>query len=160
MEKSLIVSLYNLLEEIKTKCNDSKVISNAKFSYAVIRNKNIIKDEIEALMEVEKEINEIIKPYNIAKYNKIKELGKEVSPGKFIIPSEDKENIESFKLADAQLQEEYREIIELSNSKFEDYRKILEEEIEFDLYKINVDIVPDFVTPQMFEILMEVGIIE
>jgi len=160
MKKSQVSGLNNLLEEIKIKCNDPKVVSTAKFSYAVIKNKNIIKSEIEALIEVEKEINEIIRPYINARDNKIRELGTEDPSGKIIIPSSDTENINAFKLADAQLQEEYKEIIELSNSKFKDFEKILDEEVNYELYTISVDVVPDFVTPQMFEVLMETGIIE
>jgi len=154
MKKTEVVNLFNLFDLIKAK------ESNIKFSYAVVKNKKIIQTEIESIEEIQKEKEKILEGYLTERDELIKKFGKTNEKGLPEIKAEDKQAMANFTSEDIILREKYKNELEEYTLKQKEFDEILEEEVEFNFHKMKIDIMPDFITPQMLEFLMEIGIVE
>ena len=104
--------------------------SNAKFSYAVDRNIKKMKDEVESLEKV-------LKPFEEERIAIIKEMAKKDDKGEIIFS---KENKDAPEFEDkAKLEEKLKELQEKYETTFKEYKELLEEESEIELYKIPVE---------------------
>jgi hypothetical protein len=155
MKKSQVITLFNLLDSMKTK------ESNSKFSYVVAKNKKIIQKEIEVIEEVQTEMNKLISEFSKERNELITKLGEKNENGTYEIKAEDKENINLFIEEEANLKEKYKDNLDSYHEKLDQFEEILQEEIEFDLYKIkDIEILPDFITPEMIEFFMGIELID
>jgi len=155
MKKSQVITLFNILDSMKTK------ESNSKFSYVVAKNKKIIQKEIEVIEEVQTEMNKLISEFSKERNELITKLGEKNENGAYEIKAEDKENINLFIEEESNLKEKYKDNLDSYHEKLDQFEEILQEEIEFDLYKIkDIEILPDFITPEMIEFFMGIELID
>lgn len=162
MKKSQVIPLHNFFYEAQTLKGKSD--DRVKFFYNVKRN--IQKLQPEALS-----IQDAIKPSDkIGEYNKkrveiCENLSKKDENGKAIIENEIyitlftdntfKTKIPKFEEALNKLDEEYKEAL----SEHEEHKKkvmeLLNEDIEFDLYKFKLDIIPKDASSEFIDAIFE-----
>jgi predicted DNA binding protein len=153
MIKKEIIELFNVFESLKH-------IKDVDFMYLIIKNKQKIKDEIEAIrkisipseyyMNYNNEKTELIEKYcekdeyeNIINNNGVFKLIKDKT--------------KEAKIAFQFLDDKYKNTIEENKKQQEKVEKILNEEIEIDFIKIDLDVIPkNEVTGEQLEILMKI----
>ena len=153
MNKKDIVDLYNILMSF----NGSYT---AKFSYFISKNKSLINPEINVLKEIEKPSKEFLK-YEKEKLNTIiKYAVKKEDGNPLIINNQYKiDNVKGFELEHDKLKEKYKDCIKEKETKDKEIEEILNEEIEIELYKIKIDLIPDIEVDKM-DVLIKLDLIE
>jgi len=140
--KNEIFSLYNALQTLGD-------LKGVKFAYAIARNINICKPEVEALQEALKGSDEFLefeaKRVELAKeYSKKDENGKPLSErGAFVMADEDKFNK---KLEELKNSKEYKDVTKIREEQVESWEKLLEEESSLKLYSVALESVPEELT--------------
>jgi septation ring formation regulator EzrA len=134
LNKEDVIKLYKSISTEKTK-------GNVKFRYGLSKNNNIIRVEIDALTEIEKDIETIIDPLNKEKEKLVKEIGSlDENTNSYSIKSGEKEKIKEFNKRFMSAQENYKNIISEYNKKYGEYKEILKEELETPLKFIEINI--------------------
>lgn len=155
MKKIDIVNLYNALNKEKTK-------GSVHFRYDMIKNSNVIKSEIDALAEVEKDMNEPLKPYNAERAKIIEKIGIKAANGGYSIEVTDKSRMDKFNKAMEPVKEKYKKVLDEHEKKLKEYEKILQEEIKapFSFTEIKIDDCPEEIETNSLELFMKFGIVK
>ena len=142
--------LINIFATINTLGN----VIGGKFGYAMAKNLNLIKGEVEAL-EKAREFTPEFKEYDAKRIKLAEELATQKDGKPMKQPSSSNPQMEEYVLsAKAQkefdkglekLKDEYKDAISGMEKRFEDYAKLLEEDIEiaFFPHKVNLADVPN-----------------
>jgi len=128
MKKIEILNLSEALEKIN--------VSGAKFNYAVFKNKDVLKPEVNALVDVKLKI--------------IEKYAKKGEDGKFIFENVNKDTgIGTYAIKNKKEFEKEWAV----------YQKMLDEEVEIKLHKIKLSDVPETITTQemsaIFQMIQE-----
>lgn len=147
MKRSESVALYKAL-------NGLGELKGVNFSYAVVRNINRLKPEMEALdkvLEGTKEYNE----YLTKKQELLEEHSEKDEKGN-AIKNELAPNVFKYKLSDEaafavlldELNEKYKEALDARVKQEEEYKELLDSEISIDLFKVKLEHIPEEITTQ------------
>ena len=138
-----------------------RVLGNLKgvrFAYAVAKNTNIIKPEIEALQEALKGSDEFLEfekqRVELAKkHAKKDENGKPLSEGgSFVMENEDKFNVLLEKL---KYSSKFKSVTKEREDQLKNWEKLMDEESELVLYSIALDSVPEEITTEQMVVISE-----
>jgi hypothetical protein len=147
MTNSKIIELYNGLLEITN-------LKGVKFSYAVAKNISILEKEVEVLRTTTKESDDF-KQYEKERIELCKKLSKKDEKGNPTLVNGQyiMENKETFDAEFKTLGEVYK--LELDNRKaqLENFEKLLKVESTVELFKINIDQIPEDVTTAQMNVL-------
>lgn len=136
-------------------------LTGAKFAYAVARNLQIIKPEVEALQKAQEPSEEFTK-YDTARAELAKkhaEKDEKGEPKTKIDPATMRSSyvVEDMKALEeevSKLKEEHKEAIEARETQVKEYNTMLEEEVSVELHKLNINELPsDISAKQMSEII-------
>lgn len=148
--------LYNLLAGFES----VKDLKGVKFAYARAKNKKLILAELELLKDITKDPDEFI-DYDKKRIELCKVYCKKDDEGNAIIKNNKyeglKENTEFIKKL-KELNEKFKEVIDKRKKQAEEYQKLLDEEIDFEFYKIKLDNIPSDITGaqlEMIELILE-----
>jgi hypothetical protein len=162
MKKGLLFSLQEALEMLKT------VEGKPKFHYAVIKNSKVIAPEVEVLQEFRQSLQvEGWEEFQKAERELIEKWAKKDEEGNPIainnvsyeIP---KENKDILLKEQEELNTQYKEVVDQYLKNSESFQEVLNEEIELEFYKMDVELLPES-TPQLSqvcELFLDVGILE
>lgn len=155
MKKLDVIDLFNAFNKEKTK-------GNAHFRYYMIKNSNVIRPEIEALAEVEKGMNEPLKPYNAERAKIIQKIGTKDSNGSYSISVNDKVKMDEFNKDMKPVNETYKKVLDEHEKKLKEYEKILQEEINalFSFTDVKIEDCPEDIETRSLELFMKFGIIK
>lgn len=158
MKKSECLALFRSLNQLGN-------LQGVKFSYAISKNLNLLKPEIEAI-EKTLELPEKFKEFDQARVALAERYAEKDEKGE--AKKEKSENgSEQFVMEDTKkfdkefevLKKEYKEVIELREKQIEEYTKLLTEESEVILHKVKLDDVPSEITTKqmagIYEIISE-----
>lgn len=156
MKNKDLLDLSSALESINSEgCN-------AKFKYAVAKNKKIIENQVNILRDTLKPSDEYIKLENerLAICNKYCERDEGGAPimsnGSFVMKLETKEQSDK-EIGD--FLEKNRGAYDNEMTKSQEIVSILDEDAAVDLYKINIDSIPDAIKQVEMDILTKLDII-
>lgn len=151
--KNDLVGIWNALEKF------SAQETSRKFAYGILKNRNIIRPEIEALKEVsappatfqEFESRRQSLLLQFCDKNEDNTPMIDQARGQYVM----EENKEAFEAAISSLTEEYKEAIDEFNNREAEFKDILEEEIEFEPFKIKFSSFPETISVRELELLEE-----
>jgi hypothetical protein len=127
-------------------------LRGVKFSYAVAKNKSIIKAEIEAL-EASVAPSEGFVEFNNKRIAICMDMCAKDDDGQPIIVdgnyTSDDEGAMMSKVKE--LQEEYKDVLSDRDDQLKRANSLLEEEIDINLYKVSVEYIPEDITPSQME---------
>ena len=153
MTKNDALNLYNGLQNVSN-------LKGAKWAYAIARNVEKLRPEVEALRKAYTMSEEFAdyegKRLELARKHSVKEKGtpKTVKIGQteeYLIADKDKFNQEI-----AKLQKKYNKAIVERKKQLEDFNEILEEKVEMDLHMIDSDYIPEEITPEQVSAIMPI----
>jgi len=150
-KKGDLLTLWYILEGMKHQKQ------SVKFSYFVAKNKIKIKGEVDALNEVQS-ASEAFKAYDSKRADLAADMadripGTEepmVNDGQYVI----KEKKELFDKQLLELKETFKDAIKEREEQLESFREILDETIEFEGHKINMDEIPNTIEPSVMEVFI------
>ncbi len=155
MKNKDLVNLYQSLTLIE----DRKY--SVKFSFFVAKNKLSMKDDFSILEEARKPDVKFIE-YDTKRAKLAFDMADKDEKGQpnvennsFVIV----ENIEQFKTDLDALKKEYSAIIKKQQKNFDDYKELLEDDIEYTGLKIDIKDVPDEIEPAVLESLLVANLI-
>lgn len=140
--------LYTCFESL----NEVGDLKGVKFAYSVIKNKNIIEEEIKILEEVVK-ANPEFEKYEMERI-KLCELHSEKNDeGKAIIENDKYKIIDQIKFDEELnvLKEKYNEHIQERINQINEYNKMLDEDIDLEFTKLGVDDLPENISAIQLE---------
>lgn len=166
MKRQLILDFNKLANEVFFAAQKSKDV-NPKFLYGLKKNKDKIQSVVGEFQKkiFERKQHEKADEFQNKRVELCKVYAKADEAGNPIIKDNqfqfDKEKYEEFQVKFKELQEEYKEVVE-DNKKFEEeVNNVLEEEVEFDIYKVKVDWLPTgVITGDQLSFLYDNGFIE
>lgn len=131
--------------ELNTIFTQLKNFGNTKFKYFVLKNIEILKPHVAALVEVEKSVKEELSSFEQGRNELIMKLGTQNNDGSVSIDPNNSEVFNEFNQEMENLITEHQTSIDSYNKKFADFQTILEEELEEPLVfrKLNIDEFPD-----------------
>jgi len=156
MNREDIIRLYKAIETEKSK-------GNIKFKYAILKNKGVIKDEIDALLKVEEDIEKILQPFNEERNNLIKEIGTlDTEKNSYLIKTDDTEKVSEFNKRIKELKEKYKDEINEHNNKLTEYKDLLTKKLDksFVFEEINIENCPEDLETNSLEVFMKFNIIK
>jgi hypothetical protein len=144
--------LYQALDQ-----NFFKDLKGAKFNYAMVRNKSILKSEL-ALVESAFKASEKYFQYDSKRVDLLKKYAEKDEKGNPVIesnnfkllPEEEKKFLDELNV----VKEEFADALKEREKQSQEFNKLLDEPISFELHMISLDIIPDEVTKEQMEILM------
>ena len=152
MKNKDLYTLEVALEKVKD-------LKGIKFSLCVVKNKKLIKNELEDLQKVKPVTPQQYIEYETKRIELCREYALLDDDGKPTIQNDnyiiDQSRIESFKKAVEKMSKPYKEIIEKYSKEAEDFNKILEEDVILNLYKIDEDELPSEITAEQLEIIYD-----
>lgn len=127
---------------------------SVKFSYFVAKNKVLLKGEVDALNEAQA-ASEAFKAYDQKRADLAAEMADRipgtdqpmVNDGQYVI----KERKEEFDKQLEEIKTQFKDVIEERTKQLESIRELLDEEVKFDGYKIQMDNIPDSIEPNIME---------
>lgn len=153
MNKKELLEFNNALKSVSD-------LKGVKFAYAVTKNKNNIKNEVEAIVEAQNQSDEY-KEYEKERIALCEEMAIKDENGK---PKINKFNYEiedekAFEVKFDELKEKHKEAIEKREKQLEDFELLLEEAAEVKIHKVKIEDLPNDITPKqlegIFEMLMD-----
>lgn len=140
MTKNEIVELYNNLHQIKN-------LKGAKFNYAIAKNINILKPEVEAIQETAKPREEF-GTYDKARVELCKKHAKKDEAGEVMMKGNDFdiEDMRAFSKELKKLQEEHKQALDDREAQMKELDTLLKEESTIELHKIALADVPEDIT--------------
>ncbi|WP_026881422.1 hypothetical protein [Clostridium akagii] len=156
MNKEDVIKIYKAIGAEKDK-------GNVKFRYVLLKNENIIKSEIEALIEIENGIDKIIEPLNKKRGELIKEIGSlNEATNEYTIKPEETEKINEFTERFKAIQEKYKDSIAEYNRSYAEYKEMLKEDLEtpLNLFEVKIENCPEDLQTESLEIFMKCEIIK
>lgn len=162
MKTSTLLRIEQILKGLEDGC--------PKFIYGVQKNLIVLESILKAYKVTEAKISDLLKDYNSeleeARNPLILELGEEENGSKVIRPTSPKwgEYTEKYLPLSKAINEKYADVIEEYLQKIEELKPVLEEEIDFTPYVINVAYLPEkdgksVISGRDMKILLEAGII-
>ena len=149
------LELIDLFKVLKTNNNTDSI----KFNYWVNKNLRLIKDEIESIIEIEKNSLLIISEFEKEKRSLFKEHGTE-SLGEIKVDASDELFVKRMK----ELEEKFKVELEKYSNNEKEIRSILEEEVEYKFHKIPYEALPSKLNNvekiNSLELLMMLEIVE
>jgi len=155
MTKKELIQLNKVLVELSN-------FGKTKFKYAILKNIDALKSNINVLLDVENEIKKHLATFEESRNNLILKIGKKGEDNSVFIDVKDKEMVLEFNEGLKLLIEEHKDELDLYNEKMADYQTLLEEDIEGTVVfkTISVDQLPDEdISITQLEILEMNGII-
>lgn len=160
-KKELIYSLKGVLEQLK------KTKAQPKFHYCVIKNLKLILPEFETLEELRESMqvkgwSEYVQKEHdlLMEYSEKDESGKPIAVGPRSYKLKEDTNQEFFEKKKT-LDEENKELIKEYFDRQKEFENIVKEEIEMELWKIDIDLMPTIEEGgEVVELFEEVGILE
>lgn len=158
MKKGELVALYRNLNQLGN-------LNGVKFSYAVAKNLNIIKPEIEAL-EKSMELPDKYKEFDNARVALVEKYAVKDENGKpkkekadngaeqYVLPTGPEEK--KFNKEFEALKKEHKEAVDLRDKQVEEYTKMLTEESTVALYKVKLEFVPEAITTRQMAGIAEI----
>ena len=151
MNKGEFLTLFNNL-------NTLGGLKGVNFSYAVAKNLNHMKNEVEAIQKTIEE-TEVFVEFNtkrVALAEEHSEKGKDGKPvtegTEYVLADE-----AAFEKAFKKLQKEYKEAIDARDTQVEDYKKLLDEEVtDFKPHMIKLAKVPEEISTQQMAQIFEI----
>lgn len=118
---------------------------NTKFKYSVLKNMEKIKSSIEIFTDIEKEINEGIKPFEEERVELIKRLGTPDGSGNIAIDLKDEERAKEFQIKYEEALERHKEVLTVYQTKIQEYQDLLNEPLTelFEFRQFSIDELPD-----------------
>lgn len=156
MNKEDIIKLYKTIILEKEK-------GSVKFRYSLLRNNNVIKDEIEALMEIENEIDKVMEPFKAEQNELIRKLGElDAATNSYKIDQQNIEKIKEYNEKLKLIEEKHKELIKEYNEKYGEYLEMLKEELEvpFEFLEIAIEDCPENLETSSIETLMKLEILK
>lgn len=143
--------LYRFIES-----GEFNALQGAKFQYALMRNKNILKSEL-TLVEGTVKLDPKYAEYDGKRLELLKKFAKQ-EDGKPVIEDNhyiiDPGRETEFNEAVNAMQEEYKDTLLAREKVLNDYDVLLEQEISFDLHKIKLEDIPENINGVQMEHLM------
>lgn len=138
MTKKDVIDLNLIFQSLKD-------VGNTKFKYTILKNIEVLKQELSVLKETEKQIEDTISDFTKERNDLILKLGTKDNNGGVRINVEDKETMNTFTEEVKVLVTKHQDKINDYNSKILEFNTILEEQLENDLpfRKISIDNCPD-----------------
>jgi hypothetical protein len=129
---------------------------SVKFSYFVAKNKVAIKNEIDAIQEVQQPSEEY-KKYDLERArlaqafaDKNEDGSAKIHDNSFVITA----NVDEFQEALAELRVSYKDAIEQHEAKMKELESLLNEEVEINGAKVDFKDIPSTIEPSLMEILI------
>lgn len=150
MKNKELFSLYSWLEAVSH-------IGWARFAYWVAKNKKIIAEEIKTL-ESTNELTENYKKFDKERIELCEKFANkdENWEAKIVGKSYDISDLEGFNSELQKLRETYKSALDEIQKKNEEYEKLLEEKSEVKLFTIKQEIIPECITANQLDPIMEV----
>ena len=122
-------------------------LPGVKFAYAVAKNLNILKVEVQAL-ETARKTTEDYNKFDKERIALATKHAKKDDNGKPIVVGQnfEIENMEEFEYELAVLKEKHKEAIEKREAQLKDFEDLLQKEVEIKLHKIALEDVPQSIT--------------
>jgi len=147
---------YQILDLVEgfTKIGEQKIVSNKKFSYALVLNDETIKPFVKAIqsvatprenyMEYEQKRNDIIR-----EHSKVDGDGNIVLNDKRGVVFKDGEFPKVTEKLES-LNKEYADVLDERNADIEEYNELLMKEVEVNILDVSLDDIPDSVGEDLF----------
>lgn len=163
MIKEELVMLHRLFESLNSYPDQKEM--KFKFKYALSRNMEAIKTEINLIAEREKPVNDTLASFNKKRDELIMQFGKDKGNGRFEIHPADGSAWINYisELKKLEDKEEFREPFALYADKMKEHSEFLKEEAETkpeDLFRFNIDSMPDFLDTNQITFLRKIGLLE
>lgn len=131
---------------------------SVKMKYAIKKNKDLLKNEVEAVEEASQTNSKRYKEYDEKRMKKIEEYAERENGKIKLLPDNRSVKIKEDKLDDFNaaillLQEEYKEGIEEREKEVKEFDNFIKEEIEVEVFKISNDIIPNDISQGAYEVL-------
>jgi len=155
VKRKELVELWGLIKQHR------KIKNSVKFSYWLAKNRKRIQPEIESLEEVI-ESSRRYKEYDMERVRIAKFYADKDENGKPIIQNSSYVVIEKLNEFNSELdilKEKYKDEVEKRDKQIEEYNNLLEEEIEFEGFKIKLEDLPDGIEPIFIEVLMDIDLL-
>jgi hypothetical protein len=139
-----------------------RVKANVKFSYAIAKNKRIIKPEVEAIQDALKPSPEFL-IYDQERASLAKAHADMDSDGKPIIENQSfqiTETLDEFNEKWDALKADHAEAIAARDVQLKEGEDLLKEDFSFEPFQIDLKNFPDEIEPSIMEIFMECGLIK
>jgi len=149
MKKIDLFNLYNRLEDITG--------FTGRFAYNMIKNKQLMKSEFDALNEVKIQINTILIPYDKERSDVFEKYGV-ANPngnGSIILPENTKGMV-----AIKKIDKKYKDLKDKKIKEIKSFETILEEDIFIDFIKVDFDLLPKDIDGGLMEILITCGVLD
>ncbi|MCR3760427.1 hypothetical protein KYB31_15725 [Clostridium felsineum] len=154
MIKEDIIKLYNAIQQEKSK-------GSVKFRYLLLKNEGVIKQEINTLNAIEKDIEKIIDPFTREREKLIKKLGT-LDSNKGVYSISKAEKIKEFNEKIKPITNTYKDLIEEHDRKYKEYLEMLKEDAtdNFKFAEIKIEDLPEDMKTESLQILMKLGILK
>ena len=135
--------------------------TNIKWQYAVIKNKKLLESEIKLIQSLRKEVEQM-KVYESERVATcVQHCEKDANNQPIIEENRYKViDMDAFNKAMAELQEKYKEAFEEDGKIQAEFEKLLDEEVNIDLYKVKMEFVPNNLKSFEAEYLIDKMIVE
>lgn len=146
MKKSEVLSLYKSLNQLGA-------LSGVKFAYAVAKNINILKNEVESLdkaLEPEEKFQEFEKE-RVALLEKHADKDEGGKPKKETSDNGSEQyvmgdNLKKFEKEFEVLKKDHKEAVDARDKQIDEYTKLLETDAEVTLHKLKMEDIPESIT--------------
>ena len=156
MKRKDLVELNNVLHELSGEKH------KVKFSFFVARNINKIKPEIDAIIDVNKPCDEK-QEYEKKRLDLCEKYAEKDENGRAKISNKNEyvmgENQKIFNEEMEKLKEEREIADKLEKDRISQFEEMLDEEVEFDGYKIKIDNLPEEIKPSFLNVFLIADII-
>lgn len=136
------------LVELQRGLVEAESLSGAKFTYAVARNLDILKKEMESIQKVYRAGDDFMKyeEERIEIGKKHADKNEDGSPKTIEadgFENFDVKDVKAFEKDLDKLQKKYKEVIATREKELADFQKFMEEDVEIDLYTVQSENIPD-----------------
>lgn len=147
------------LTKIVEVLNSLDGLYSVKMKYAIKKNKDLLKSEVDAVNEALNTNSKRFKEFEEKRMKKVEECVERLENGRFkflpdgknVIIRDDKQ--EYFKNAMLELQKEYKDGLEERDNELKDFNNFINEEVEIEVFKISNDIIPNDISQKAYETL-------
>lgn len=150
IKKGEVVQLWNTIEQM------GMVNAHIKFTYALTKNKKLIRTEIESIQESLKPSDKF-REFEEKRIELCNDMSKKDENGSPIIINDrefDIEDMDKFTKKLEELKKEYKDVISKETEKNKQAIEMLEEDVDIELTQIGLDYFPEGITTSQMETLM------
>lgn len=138
MTKQELIVLYRNLNNLGS-------LSGPKIAYAIARNINKIKPEMEAI-DKSIEASDEYKAFENKRLELVKEHCKKDENGELIIKDGNYDVEDSYAAVYEDLKKEHADVLAAREKQIEEYNELLDTEVSIDLFKVKFDSLPEDIT--------------